>query len=844
MALSGRTFGVEIEAYNIDSHELARELNNTPGIACKYEGYTHRTTPHWKVVTDSSLDGNYHSFELVSPIFSGEDGIKQILTACEVLNRLGAKVNSKCGIHVHFGMRDTTIRQRRNVCAAYARSETLIDRIMPESRRGNNAYYARSLVCVGETGTQCLDRIRTEENHYEFCRGLYDGTTGASERYHKINARAAFDTHGTFEFRQHSGSTDGLKITSWIKFLDALIRDACESPDIKPWQEGVTLKFSKLLMRIGLDTDTRKYLIKREKEVNASTDSANAEETRSQLVPARPVRRRVNRNAPVTTPVPAVPETQEISVTVIGLLTPGQRESITELQAVARRNSWYLMTQESRIRAVNEVTDFLEGRAVSITELCTYLGLSTTGMTEVQVITASGEIPRNPLTGIGYLTPIQRDQLTEEMRIQRRAQWYAMDDDARFAIRVSLIDNWNWDYAIMSIDFCTRLGLSTLGMTSYQVAYAEGTLPDNNPYAYPLGEENYILPVTYADEQSPDGVARTATEHARFRMLLRTESASHPTNNSQEILIRAQRTEDLFYMRRRSIHSALANRSDEFYTGLFQHNELFRAYFYGTNNAPDEQYRLNLRTTVTESLVEETVESTVPACIAPLPANEIGRLPAEELERRLQIWNRMTDRQRSDARINVNTNGSMHADDMCRGLGLPVFAQTHSINVLYGYVGINGTVNTDLQGEPELPELSTVDLPYTYQYTAYNAGHGDYDGVERTDGEWNRYREIHGDLLVNHAARYAGGVIAWQELDQDVSATENLFQRRQDTFTASHPGYTPEQYREFFATSPYFSMYATSAGAVYANNLLEGYFRERDRNQTEETARELAELLP
>ena len=62
-------FGIEIEAYNCNMERLARELREA-GIHVAVEGYNHATRDHWKLVTDSSLQGN-NTFELVSPILVG-----------------------------------------------------------------------------------------------------------------------------------------------------------------------------------------------------------------------------------------------------------------------------------------------------------------------------------------------------------------------------------------------------------------------------------------------------------------------------------------------------------------------------------------------------------------------------------------------------------------------------------------------------------------------------------------------------------------------------------------------------------------------------------------------------
>lgn len=102
-----RKFGVEFEAYNVDRATLSRALN-AAGVRCEAQSYNHTTSACWKIVYDSSLSGN-NTFELVSPILNGEDGINELKTVCRVLNECGAKVNKSCGTHVHIDAADFTL---------------------------------------------------------------------------------------------------------------------------------------------------------------------------------------------------------------------------------------------------------------------------------------------------------------------------------------------------------------------------------------------------------------------------------------------------------------------------------------------------------------------------------------------------------------------------------------------------------------------------------------------------------------------------------------------------------------------------------------------------------------
>ena len=202
-----RNFGVEIEAYNCMRGRLARELN-AAGIRVEVEGYNHTDhTDHWKLVTDSSLSGN-DTFELVSPILHGEQGLEELEKVCWVLDLCNAKVNDSCGFHVHMDAAEFDLQTWKNLVITYKRLENVIDHFMPRSRRNNT--FCRPLTTISETiinQASNIGELRAAFNH---------------NRYHKVNLEA-YARHRTVEFRQHGGSTNFTKMSAWIHFLAKMI---------------------------------------------------------------------------------------------------------------------------------------------------------------------------------------------------------------------------------------------------------------------------------------------------------------------------------------------------------------------------------------------------------------------------------------------------------------------------------------------------------------------------------------------------------------------------------------------------------------------------------------------
>lgn len=189
-----RRFGVEIEAFGVNRTELQNALNQA--------GLT-----SWKLGYDGSIRGT-DTFELVSPILVGEDGINQLERVCQILEAKRAKVNKSCGLHIHFEARSFSLSSWKNLFHNYGTLEGVIDSMMPESRRGTTNYYCASII----------NRVAK----VEAANSVQQVVAALPTRYHKVNTKS-FTEHGTVEFRQHSGTIEFAKISNWINFLHGLV---------------------------------------------------------------------------------------------------------------------------------------------------------------------------------------------------------------------------------------------------------------------------------------------------------------------------------------------------------------------------------------------------------------------------------------------------------------------------------------------------------------------------------------------------------------------------------------------------------------------------------------------
>lgn len=178
------------------------------GIPVEIGSRNAETNSNWKLTTDGSIRGG-HTFELVSPILCGEQGLEVLERVCWVLDAYNVKINSSCGIHVHFNASDFNLITWQNLILSYKHAETEIDKFMPASRRGNSNTYCRSLRGFSDEDIRSAESIESLQRLF-------------GSRYMKVNLEA-YSRHRTVEFRQHSGTINFTKIENWIRFLGRMI---------------------------------------------------------------------------------------------------------------------------------------------------------------------------------------------------------------------------------------------------------------------------------------------------------------------------------------------------------------------------------------------------------------------------------------------------------------------------------------------------------------------------------------------------------------------------------------------------------------------------------------------
>lgn len=205
-----RKFGVEIEAFFKHERGIEKLKSLLQGQGIGIENAQRNTQLGvWKITGDGSISANGgYSFEVVSPILQGQEGVAQLEKVCQALKACGARINKSCGLHIHFDAQGFNLQTWKNLLINYAKAEEIIDAFMPPSRRENNNTYCKSI----KHHIPAISRATSIEKIMSIM----------GNRYKKVNV-LSYARHKTIEFRQHSGSIEFEKIKNWILFLHNLV---------------------------------------------------------------------------------------------------------------------------------------------------------------------------------------------------------------------------------------------------------------------------------------------------------------------------------------------------------------------------------------------------------------------------------------------------------------------------------------------------------------------------------------------------------------------------------------------------------------------------------------------
>ena len=254
-------FGVEFECKGLTVNE-AREamalagvdFYNTNGLL----GYHTRVPSNfWKAEKDGSLGINATStekgyMEIISPILTGENGVRIMKKVARELTRAGGKVDRLCGTHVTVGVNNSArwarfsnarkIETGVNMQRVYNHFADVFDSISPDCRQ-----MANSTWCT-------LPRVGSR----------FD------DRYQALNL-TAWVLYGRVEFRQAGYTLNGNKVALWLKIANAMtsaaINENHRSHSLNLRDMPTTI--DGIVDYLNLGEPTRRALVKRVEETLA-----------------------------------------------------------------------------------------------------------------------------------------------------------------------------------------------------------------------------------------------------------------------------------------------------------------------------------------------------------------------------------------------------------------------------------------------------------------------------------------------------------------------------------------------------------------------------------------------
>jgi hypothetical protein len=278
--ISKRIFSAEIECYDKNNNlEIVHNDSNFEMVG---------------ITGDGSLDDD--GIEFVTPMLRGQKGFDLLQGFTELLNKNDFSVDTTCGLHIHLDAKDyLSIKDTENsendidnfyriknlflFCLVF---EDIIMSFLPFSRR-NNTY------CNPLNNFYNYNEIENCRNQESFEKIWYREQNNSSidekkkekydrSRYAGINFHSLLG-NGHIEIRHHSGTTNFEKIKNWIvlwnTILDFISCQGSYFNDFKKNQYLLNLnkKTQNFFDIIGLDKDTREFLVKRQKLFGGDEDT-------------------------------------------------------------------------------------------------------------------------------------------------------------------------------------------------------------------------------------------------------------------------------------------------------------------------------------------------------------------------------------------------------------------------------------------------------------------------------------------------------------------------------------------------------------------------------------------
>ena len=220
------TFGIELEVVPVAGREVGFKARVTRalqdlGLSAESTYYSGRAYSRWQVKDDVSVSirrngQNFTGCEVVSPVLeANEASWLRVESVCRAIEAAGGTANMSTGMHVHVGIAGRSVEEIKNVVRAYGTFAPQIDSVLPRSRRqdGRSSRWCQPLWTAGGSRDSFLSRLNDCEN----IRSIQCLIEARNSRYSALSL-SAYPRIGTIEFRQHSGTADAVKASTWARW--------------------------------------------------------------------------------------------------------------------------------------------------------------------------------------------------------------------------------------------------------------------------------------------------------------------------------------------------------------------------------------------------------------------------------------------------------------------------------------------------------------------------------------------------------------------------------------------------------------------------------------------------
>ena len=279
MNLQDLRFGIEIETVGQPRGTVAQAIQMVVGGIIQTEPYGYNGKAYfitdlqgrkWSVVHDGSLTSvpAHLRAEVVSPVLTYAD-LEQLQQVVRSIRTFRAKVDSKCGIHIHVDAAPFDAKQLCNLAKLVYKQEPLILHALGISAARLSSYTKPIDPTFIARLEQQRPKTKDDLNRLWYGHSNHNPTHYDQTRYHGVNLHNVW-YRGTVEFRWFEATLHAGKVKSYVQLCLAIAAKALNARSAASAKRAfdpasAKYDFRVFLLRLGMIGDefktARKFLL-------------------------------------------------------------------------------------------------------------------------------------------------------------------------------------------------------------------------------------------------------------------------------------------------------------------------------------------------------------------------------------------------------------------------------------------------------------------------------------------------------------------------------------------------------------------------------------------------------